>query len=90
MAKTPAELLAERAKRIKDAYELRVPDRVPIRLNFGYMLARLGGITNQELEHNPDKAQALLEKYALYFGRPNGLATAWTPTGRSSSSKGST
>lgn len=67
MAKTPAELLAERAKRIKDAYELRVPDRVPIRLNFGYMLARLGGITNQELEHNPDKAQALLEKYALYF-----------------------
>ena len=67
MAKAPAELLAERAKRIKDAYELRVPDRVPIRLNFGYMLARLGGITNQELEHNPDKAQALLEKYALYF-----------------------
>jgi uroporphyrinogen-III decarboxylase len=67
MAKTPAELLAERAKRIKDAYELRVPDRVPIRLNFGYMLARLGGITNQELERDLDKAQALLEKYALYF-----------------------
>jgi uroporphyrinogen-III decarboxylase len=67
MTKTPAELLAERAKRIKDAYELRVPDRVPIRLNFGYMLARLGGITNQELERDLDKAQALLEKYALYF-----------------------
>jgi uroporphyrinogen-III decarboxylase len=60
-------LLAERAKRIKDAYELRVPDRVPIRLNFGYMLARLGGITNQELERDLDKAQALLEKYTLYF-----------------------
>jgi uroporphyrinogen-III decarboxylase len=67
MAKTPAELLAERAKRIKDAYELRVPDRVPIALNFGYMLARLGGITNQELERNSDKAQELLEKWALYF-----------------------
>jgi uroporphyrinogen-III decarboxylase len=67
MAKTPAELLAERARRIKDAYELRVPDRVPIRLNFGYMLARLGGITNQELERDLDKAQALLEKYTLYF-----------------------
>jgi len=66
-SKTPAELLGERAKRIKDAYELRVPDRVPIRLNFGYMLARLGGITNQELERDLDKAQALLEKYALYF-----------------------
>jgi hypothetical protein len=66
-SKTPAELLNERAKRIKDAYELRMPDRVPIRLNFGYMLARLGGITNQELERDPDKAQALLERYALYF-----------------------
>lgn len=67
MTKTPAELLAERTKRIKDAYELRVPDRVPIDLNFGYMLARLGGITNEELERDHDKAQELLEKYALYF-----------------------
>ncbi len=67
MAGTAAELLAERAKRIKDAYELRVPDRVPIFLNLGYMLARLGGITYQELERDSEKAQALLEKYALYF-----------------------
>jgi len=67
VTKTPAELLAERAKRVKDAYELRAPDRVPISLNFGYMLARLGGITNQEFEHDLDKAQALLEKYALYL-----------------------
>ncbi len=67
MAQTSAELLAERSKRVKDAYELRVPDRVPIALNFGYMLARLGGITNQELERNTDKAQELLEKCALRF-----------------------
>jgi hypothetical protein len=67
MSKTPEELLSERTRRIKDAYELRVPDRVPIYLNFGYMLARLGGITYSELERQPDKAQALLEKYALYF-----------------------
>ena len=67
MSKTPDELLAERTKRIKAAYELRVPDRVPIDLNFGYMLARLGGITYEELERDHDKAQELLEKYALYF-----------------------
>ena len=67
LGKTPERLLVERTKRIKDAYELRVPDRVPIYLNFGYMLARLGGITYQELERDPDKAQSLLEKYALYF-----------------------
>ncbi len=67
MTETPAQLLAERTKRIKDAYELRVPDRVPIFLNLGYMLARLGRITYQELERDSDKAQALLEKYALHF-----------------------
>ncbi|MBI5649321.1 MAG: hypothetical protein HZC40_02560 [Chloroflexi bacterium] len=65
--KSPAELLAERTARVQAAYELRVPDRVPIALNFGYMLARLGGITNQELERNPVKAQELLEHCALRF-----------------------
>jgi hypothetical protein len=67
VAKTAEHLLAERTKRVKDAYEMRVPDRVPIDLNFGYMLARLGGITNEELERDHGKAQELLEKYALYF-----------------------
>ncbi|MBI5031594.1 MAG: hypothetical protein HZB51_13785 [Chloroflexi bacterium] len=67
MTSTPAELLAARAKRVKDAYELRVPDLVPIAVNFGYMLARLGGITNQELERDTDKSQELLEKCALHF-----------------------
>jgi hypothetical protein len=67
MSKTAEQLLAERTKRVKDAYALRVPDRVPISLNFGYMLARLGGITYQELERDPDQGRELLEKYALYF-----------------------
>jgi hypothetical protein len=67
VAKTPEELLSERTKRVKDAYEMRVPDRVPIDLNFGYMLARLGGITYEELERDHDKAQELLEEAALYF-----------------------
>jgi len=65
--KTPEELLSERTKRVKDAYEMRVPDRVPIDLNFGYMLARLGGITYEKLERDHDRAQELLEKAALYF-----------------------
>lgn len=67
MPKTPEELLAERTQRLVDAYALRKPDRIPIRLNFGYMLARLGGITYQELDANPEKAQELLEKWSLYF-----------------------
>ncbi len=63
----PAELLAERTRRVQAAYDLRVPDRVPISINFGYMLARLGGITCQELESNHARAQELLEQYALYY-----------------------
>ncbi len=67
MTKTPAELLVERTKRMTDAYAMRIPDRVPIVLNFNYMLARLGGITNQELEEDHQKAQALLEKWAHFY-----------------------
>lgn len=67
MAKTPKELKAERTKRIQYAYEMKQPDRVPIILSLGYMLARLGGISYAELESNLDKTQELLEKYAVYY-----------------------
>jgi len=46
---------------------LRQPDRVPIALNLGYMLAKMGGITCQELDADPEKAQQLLEQAAVYF-----------------------
>lgn len=67
MQKTAEQLREERAKRLQDAYDLKQPDRIPIVLNLGYMLSRLGGISNAELESNPDKSQALLEEYALYY-----------------------
>lgn len=67
MPKAPEQLLAERIKRLADAYALQRPDRTPIRLNFGYMLAKLGGITYQELDANPEKAQELLENWAVYY-----------------------
>jgi len=67
MPETPEELLLARRKRLMDAYELRKPDRIPIRLNFGYMLAKLGGITHRQLDNNPELAQELLEKWTLYF-----------------------
>jgi hypothetical protein len=67
LSKTPETLLAERIKRMEDAFALRQPDRVPIALNLGYMLAKMGGITCQELDADPEKAQQLLESAALYF-----------------------
>jgi hypothetical protein len=67
MAKTPAELVVERSKRLLDAYAMKVPDRIPISLNFGYMLAKFGGITCEELDSNFEKAQQLLEQAAVYL-----------------------
>jgi len=67
MSQTPEELLGERRKRLLDAYALRKPDRVPISLNLGYMLAKFGGITCQELDSNYEKAQQLLEQAAVYL-----------------------
>ena len=67
MSKTPEELVAERLKRLLDALALRQPDRIPVTTYFGYMLARFGGITHQELDMDPEKAQELLEKCALYI-----------------------
>jgi hypothetical protein len=71
-ARTPAVLGAERARRIRDAVELRRPDRVPLIMSIGYMLADLGGVSRQELLENPDLAQELLEKAALEF-RPDSI-----------------
>ncbi len=67
MSQSPEQLLAERKQRLLDTYAMKQPDRVPISITLNYMLARLGGITCQELETNPDKAQELLEKWALHF-----------------------
>lgn len=65
--KSPEQLCAERAKRIQDVIELKVPDRIPINLMFSYMLAEMGGVTKLTLHEDPELAQQLLEKAALYF-----------------------
>jgi hypothetical protein len=65
--KSAEQLYAERAKRVWDASTLQQPDRVPIHLMPGYLLADYGDITNQELQDDPDKAQSLLEQFALEF-----------------------
>ena len=64
---TPGSVGADRAKRISDAMQLKQPDRVPLIMSVGYLLADLGGITKQELLEDPENAQLLLEKAALEF-----------------------
>jgi len=65
--KSPEQLLAERANRFADAYALKQPDRIPVSLMLGHMLAEMFPVTRQELYDNPAKAQECVEKAALYF-----------------------
>ncbi len=67
MPSTPETLGAERARRMADAMQLKQPDRVPLIMPIGYMLAELGGITKQQLLADPDRSQELLEQAALHF-----------------------
>ena len=67
LEKSPEQLLAERTKRVDDAVQLKQPDRVPIFAGFGYMLPEIGGVTRQEFQDNPQKAQELLEQAALEY-----------------------
>jgi hypothetical protein len=65
--KSAEQLFAERAKRFADVYQLKQPDRIPIQLGMGYMLAEMYGVTRQEQHENAAKEQEMLEKAAAYF-----------------------
>jgi len=61
MDKMTEELYQERLKRVEDAIQLKVPDRVPIVTSFGYFPAKYNGITckdafEKSLDVEPVKA----------------------------------
>ncbi len=55
MEKTPEQLYSERVKRINDAIQLKVPDKVPIMPSFGFFPAKYAGITCEEAMYDYDK-----------------------------------
>jgi uroporphyrinogen-III decarboxylase len=61
------ELFGERMKRMQDAVELKQPDRIPIQLGMGYMLADMYGITHQEQQEDGAKELDCLRKAAVRF-----------------------
>lgn len=67
MEKQPEELYRERVKRVTDAIELRVPDRVPISINFSYFPARYGGVTYQDSFYDMKKWKAAYGKVILDY-----------------------
>ncbi len=82
VGKTPEQLFAERTKRMQDAMQLKQPDRIPIQLGMGYMLAEMYGVTRQEQHENGEKEQEMLEKAALHF-QPDSILGVFNNPGAS-------
>lgn len=55
MDKTSEQLYEEREKRVDDAIQLKVPDRVPVMSLFGFFPARYEGITFEEAMYDYEK-----------------------------------
>jgi len=60
-------LYKDREKRIRDAIELRVPDRVPITASFYFFPARQYGYSMEEVMYDPDKLWEIHLKTNLDF-----------------------
>jgi len=67
MAKTAEELYREREKRVNDAIQLKILDRVPIVTTFGYLPARTAGLTFEAAWYDYDKWLAAYQKALLDF-----------------------
>ncbi len=65
-------MLKERAQRMEDAIQLKVPDRVPIVASFSYFPARyVSGVTCEDAFYNPQKWIAACKKTIADFGPDN-------------------
>jgi uroporphyrinogen-III decarboxylase len=67
MDKTPEELYRERDKRITDAIQLKIPDRVPLEIALSYFPARYAGITCEAAWYDYNKWLAACKKTLLDF-----------------------
>jgi len=67
MEKTPEELFKERSKRVEDAVQLKVPDRVPVAPNFGFFYAKYAGITVEEAHYDYNKWAMAIKKTVVDF-----------------------
>ena len=67
MEKESEQLLRERRQRVDDAIQLKVPDRVPILINFGFFAARNAGITCEQAFYDHKKWKAAYKKTILEY-----------------------
>lgn len=67
MPEDRADVYRQREKRVEDAIALRVPDRVPVMVLFGFFPARYAGFTAQEVMYDPDKMMTSQIKAMVEF-----------------------
>jgi hypothetical protein len=67
MDKTAEQQYMERTKRIEDAIQLKVPDRVPIFLFSGYLPAKYVGMTFEEAHYDSERYLAACKKFTIDF-----------------------
>src|ERR1035437_348853 len=65
--KTPEALYAEREKRVRDAIEIRVPDRVPVVLASGYFPVYYSGLLPSAQYYEPILHKKATQKALLDF-----------------------
>lgn len=64
---TPKSLYEARSKRVMDAVQLKVPDRVPFTTFINFFHAKFGGITCEEAMYDYDKLAMACKKTILYI-----------------------
>jgi len=67
VTKTPEQLYKERAKRVEDAIQLKIPDRVPVVLALSFFPAKYTGVTCEDAFYNPAKWKEAVKKTAVDF-----------------------
>jgi hypothetical protein len=77
--KTPKQLRKEREKRLMDAIQLRIPDRVPVTCPIGYFAARYTGIPYSAAYYDYDAWYAAYKKTLQDFQPDSVLAQGFTP-----------
>jgi uroporphyrinogen-III decarboxylase len=79
MEKKYAELYRERQKRVEDAIHLKVPDRVPLEIAFGYFPAKYTGISPAAAYYDYDAWLAAGKKTMLDYGPDLGGVQSFFP-----------
>ncbi len=84
LEKSFEELKQQRAKRVADALQLKVPDRVPLEIAFGYFPAKYTEIPCEAAYYDYDQWLAACKKTVLDFGADVSSVQPFFP-GKSSS-----